>query len=103
MALYTEVVERYFARLHSDAGVTDALDLDVSPDGRSIAFTATVRTAGAPDPLYQAAVVDLATGALTRQDPGRRPRWTRDGAHLAWLGDDWVETVRHASRPQVVR
>jgi len=103
VTLFTEVVERYFARVHRDAGVIDALDLDVSPDGRSIAFTATVRTAEAPDPVYEAAVVDLATGALTRKGRGRKPRWTRDGAHLAWLGDDRVETVGHASRPQAVR
>ena len=102
MPVFTEVVERYFARVHCDAGVADALDLDVSPDGRSIAFTAVVRTVGAPDPVHQAAVVDLATGTLTRQDRGRKPRWTPDGARLAWLGDDWVETVRHDSRSQVV-
>ena len=98
----TETVERYFARVHCDAGVTDALDLDVSPDGRSVAFTAVVRAPGAPEPVHKAAVVDLATGALPRQDRGRRPRWSPDGTRLAWLGDAWVETVRHASRSQVV-
>ena len=102
MPVFTEVVERYFARVHCDAGITDALDLDVSPDGRSLAFTALVRTVGAPDPVHHAAVVDLATGTPTRQDRGHKPRWTHDGKCLAWLGDDWVEMVRHDSRPQVV-
>ncbi|MFJ6569232.1 prolyl oligopeptidase family serine peptidase [Streptomyces sp. NPDC091292] len=99
----TRLVEEFFARTHGDHGVNDALDLDVSPDGRSIAFTAAVRTAGAPDPVHKTAILDLATGALTRQDHGRRPRWTRDGARLAWLGDTWVETARYDDGPGEVR
>ncbi|MCX4911683.1 S9 family peptidase [Streptomyces sp. NBC_00878] len=98
-----EVVERFFKRVRCDAGVTDALDLDVSPDGRLIAFTAIVRTAGAPDEAHHVAVLDLATGKLTRPDRGRRPRWTRDGTRLAWLGDSWVETARHDTGPWVAR
>lgn len=98
----TRLVEGFFASTGGE-GVTDALDLDVSPDGRLIAFTAAVRIPGAPDPVRQAAVYDLATGTLTRHDRGQRPRWAPDGTRLAWIGDTWIETARHDAGPRVER
>lgn len=85
-------VEEYFrrARGEEDFVITTATDLDVSPDGLRIAFTAVVQVADEPDPVRHVAVLDTGTSAIARFGRGSRPRWDPSGRLLAWPADDHV-------------
>ncbi|MFJ6900734.1 prolyl oligopeptidase family serine peptidase [Streptomyces hokutonensis] len=88
-------VEEFFTRMRSggDFVITTATDLDLSPDGGRIAFTAVVDVAGQPDPVRHIAVFDTGTSRCSHLGPGRAPRWDPSGSRLAWLTDQDI-TVR---------
>lgn len=71
--------------------IVDATDLECSPDGSVVAFTAWRRTAVSSDPVATVGLLDVATGALRLlDDPGEGcsrqwPRWSPDGARLLCL------------------
>lgn len=85
-------VEEFLARTRADGDfvITGATDLDLSPDGRRIAFTAVVDVTGEPDPVRHVAVFDTDTSAIATLGPGHAPRWDPSGRRLAWLTDRHV-------------
>jgi len=82
-------VEEFLARTRAsgDFVMTNATDLDLSPDGRRVAFTAVIDTTGEPDPVRHVAVFDTDTSAIAHLGPGYAPRWDPNGRRLAWLTD----------------
>jgi dipeptidyl aminopeptidase/acylaminoacyl peptidase len=89
-------VEAFFDQTRAGGGfaMTTATDLEFSPDGRRIAFTAVVQVAGQSDPKHHVAVLELGTGAIVHHGPGRAPRWDPSGLLLAWPADDHI-AIRH--------
>ena len=92
-ALYTQV-QQYFHDIHAPGTgtITDATDVSVSPDGRSIAFTGTVfknLESGPGTGIYR---ISRDSGDIERVCVGdsgndRMPRWSRCGNWLAFLSD----------------
>ncbi|HEX4151797.1 MAG TPA: prolyl oligopeptidase family serine peptidase [Steroidobacteraceae bacterium] len=86
-------IERFYESLYGPGTghVTDAGDLSVSPDGRTVSFTGTLYPSTAEPPVTRVAALERASGRLTIREPtgtnDRLPRWSPDGESLAYLSD----------------
>lgn len=90
--LYREVEEQYRRMLEPAFGrVSGATDPDPSPDGRQIAFTGAKLERLEGEPVTTICVADVGSGTLEEVTAGpnndRLPRWSPDGARLAFLSD----------------
>jgi dipeptidyl aminopeptidase/acylaminoacyl peptidase len=90
--LYREV-EEHFRRLCEPGfgRISGALDPHPSPDGRSVAFTGTKLEKLEGTPVSRITVADVETGEIEEVTAGpnddRLPKWSPDGARLAFLSD----------------
>lgn len=90
--LYGEVLEFYTA-LHSPGtgSITDAADVDASPDGKFAAFTGSTYGDMASTPVTRICLLRLDDAALsvlpTPAGNDRHARWSPDGSQLAFLTD----------------
>lgn len=92
---YRWVQEQYEQMLGPGlGGISNLVDLAVSPDGRTIAGTALTRDAFEGVPKSQIALIDVASGEVTTVTGGSgdlAPQWSVDGSTLTFLSDR-VET-----------
>jgi dipeptidyl aminopeptidase/acylaminoacyl peptidase len=85
-------IENFYSALHApgEGLATDAADLAIAPDGKSVAFTATVFLDMACTPVTRIGVLSLATGELDLRTQAigndRLPRFSRHG-QMAFLSD----------------
>src|SRR5579859_8020528 len=90
--LYKEVEEHFRRALEPGYGrVTGAAQLDVSPDGRSIAFTGSALDKLEGMPSSRICTVDVETGRMEGVTSGphddRMPLWSPDGSAIAFITD----------------
>ena len=73
-----------------------------SPDSRRLAFA--LLPIGASEPLVGVAIVDIATGSVTRLDDGGMPAWSPDGRYLMFSTATGVDVVESdgSNRHQVL-
>ncbi|OQW59808.1 MAG: hypothetical protein A4S17_02660 [Proteobacteria bacterium HN_bin10] len=91
-AMFQAVAERYKNWLRPGEGaVADLADLACSPDGKTLAASATVCDALEGMPTTRIALIELETGKIDLVEGGsnsdRLPRWSPDGTQLAFLSD----------------
>ncbi len=97
---YREVEEHFRKALEPGFGaITGVTDVDVAPDGSRVAITGTRLEALEGAPQGRVCLIDLETGSLEELTAGPNddhlPRWSPDGARIAFLSDR-----RYAGRMQ---
>ena len=91
-SLYREVEALYRAMKRPGTGrIVDASELNVSPDGRCVAFAGSMMQQLEGEAATRICLTELATGAtrVMTGGPGsdRSPRFSPDGASIAFLSD----------------